>query len=182
MTEYGILHESEVGFDAGHGRSPGGTGRLFPDATLPSMDGSELQLESFRPDWNLVILLLGDGELTDRCARLLDQLADLRAELEMEEARVIVISARAREEWVGKWSHPFTLAFDGDGRLHRRVAAMDASGRPEIALCITDRYREIFAMTRPGDEQWPARATQVIDWLTFVNIQCPECSAPEAWS
>jgi peroxiredoxin len=182
MTEYGILHESEVGFDAGHGRSPGGTGRLFPDATLPSMSSGELHLDSFRPDWNLVILLLGDGELTDRCARLLDQLADLRAELEMEEARVVVISARTREEWVGKWSYPFTLAFDGGGRVHQRVAAADSSGRPEVALCITDRYREIFAMTRPGDEQWPARGAQVIDWLTFVNIQCPECSAPEAWS
>ena len=182
MTEYGILHESEVGFDAGHGRSPGGTGRLFPDATLPSMNSGELHLDSFRPDWNLVILLLGDGELTDRCARLLDQLADLRAELEMEEARVVVISARTREEWVGKWSYPFTLAFDGGGRVHQRVAATDSSGRPEVALCITDRYREIFAMTRPGDEQWPARGAQVIDWLTFVNIQCPECSAPEAWS
>ena len=91
MTD--ILHETEVGFDAGHGRSPGGTGRLFPDATLSSMDGSELRLDSFRPDWNLVILLLGEGELPDRCARLLDQLADLRAELEMEEARVVVISA-----------------------------------------------------------------------------------------
>ena len=178
----GMLNESEVGFDAGHGRSPGGTGRLFPDATLSSMDGGELRLDSFRPDWNLVILLLGEGEVTDGCARLLDQLADLRAELEMEEARVVVISARAREDWVGRWSYPFTLAFDGDARLHHQLAAIDDSGRPEVVLCITDRYREIFAMTRPGDEQWPAHGSQVIDWLTFVNIQCPECSAPEAWS
>jgi len=104
----GILNESEVGFDAGHGRSPGGTGRLFPDATLPSMDGGELRLDSFRPEWNLVILLLGERELPDRCAQLLDQLADLRAELEIEEARVVVISARVREDWVGRWSYPFT--------------------------------------------------------------------------
>jgi peroxiredoxin len=182
MTGNGIPHESEVGFDAGHGRSPGGTGRLFPDATLPSMDGSQLHLDSYRRDWNLVILMLGDGELNDRCARLLDQLADLRAELEMEEARVVVISARTQGDWIGKWSYPFTLAFDRDARLHRQLAAIDDSGRPEIVLCITDRYREIFAMTRVGDEQWPSRGNQVIEWLTFVNIQCPECSAPEAWS
>jgi peroxiredoxin len=181
MTRYDI-RESDVGFDAGHGRSPGGTGRLFPDATLPSLDGGMLRLESYRPDWNLVILMLGDGEPNDRCVALLDELADLRAELEMEEARVIVISAGAREESVARWRFPFPLAFDEEVRLHRQLAAIDDSGRPEVVLCITDRYREIFAMTRVGDEQWPARGMQVIEWLTFVNIQCPECSAPEAWS
>ena len=87
MTGYDI-RENEVGFDAGHGSSPGGTGRLIPDATLPSIDGSMLRLDSYRPDWNLVILMLGDGEPNDRCVALLDELAELRAELEMEEARV----------------------------------------------------------------------------------------------
>ncbi|HJP84387.1 MAG TPA: redoxin domain-containing protein [Gemmatimonadaceae bacterium] len=181
MTGYG-LRESEVGFDAGHGRSPGGTGRLFPDATLPSLDGGELELDSYRPDSNLVLLMLGDGALSDRCAGLLDQLAQLRAELEMEEARVLAITARPLEEWTGKWSFPFPLAFDGDARLHRQVAAMDEAGRPVVAIFITDRYREIFAMARVDDEQWPSRGTQVIDWLTFVNIQCPECNTPEPWS
>ncbi|HJP58738.1 MAG TPA: redoxin domain-containing protein [Gemmatimonadaceae bacterium] len=181
MTGYDV-RESEVGLDAGHGQSPGGTGRLFPDATLPSMDGSMLRLDSYRRDWNLVILMLGDGGLDDRCAALLKELADLRAELEMEEARVIVIAAGAREEWVGEWPYPFSLAFDTDAQLHRQLAAINDSGRPEVLLCITDRYREIFAMARVGDEQWPARGMQVIEWLTFVNIQCPECSAPEAWS
>ena len=181
MTGYDI-RENEVGFDAGHGSSPGGTGRLIPDATLPSIDGSMLRLDSYRPDWNLVILMLGDGEPNDRCVALLDGLADLRAELEMEEARVIVISASARQEWAAKWRFPFPLAFDDEARLHRQLAAIDDSGRPDIVLCITDRYREMFTLARVGDEQWPARGTQVIDWLTFVNIQCPECSAPEAWS
>lgn len=177
-----MLHETEVGFDAGHGRSPGGTGRLFPDATLPSINGSELHLDSFRRDWNLVIMMLGDGALNERCARLLDQLADLRAELEMEEARVVVISARQPEEWTGKWPYPFILAFDAKGRLHRQLAAVDDSGQLEVVLCVTDRYREIFAMSRVGDEDWPGDGSQVVEWLTFVNIQCPECSAPEAWA
>jgi hypothetical protein len=100
----------------------------------------------------------------------------------MEEARVVAVSARAQGEWIGKWSYPFTLAFDIGARLHHQLAAVDRSGRPEVVLCITDRYREIFAMARVGDKEWPAAGPQVIEWLTFVNIQCPECSAPEAWS
>lgn len=176
-----MLGESEVGLDAGRGRSPGGTGRLFPDANLPTLDGTTLSLDSYRAERDLVVLMLGDGSKPGAASRLLAQLADLRAELEMEEGQVVAIVADVPSHWVGKWPYPFPLAFDADARLHHRVAAIGDADQPEVALYITDRYREIFAMFRLGDDDWPADGGKVIEWLTFINIQCPECTSPEPW-
>ena len=68
---------------------------------------------------------------------------------------------------------------DPDARFHTRVGAVDAHGEPTTSLYITDRYREIYAATRPEDADWPTTVNDVLHWLTFVNIQCPECNPPE---
>jgi hypothetical protein len=174
-----VSDETDVGLDVGHGRSPGGTGRLFPDATLPTVDGHSLSLEHYRPRWDLVVLMLGRGPMPGPAARLLGPLAAVRAELEAEDAQIVVIAADTPERWSGAWPYPFPLAFDASAGLHQRVGAVDASGRADVALYITDRYREIFTVLRPGGARWPTSAQDVMGWLTFVNIQCPECNPPE---
>jgi hypothetical protein len=172
--------ETELGTDAGRGRSPGATGRLFPDAALVTPDGRPLSLERYRPRRNLVVLTLGAGQIAAPAARLLKQLAAAHAELEAEDGQIVAIAADTPARWHGPWPYAFPLAFDVDATLHRRVAAVDSAGRPDVALYITDRFREIFAVLRPRDARWPASARDVVEWLTFVNIQCPECNPPEA--
>ncbi|HET9797465.1 MAG TPA: hypothetical protein VFP90_05735, partial [Gemmatimonadaceae bacterium] len=71
------------------------------------------------------------------------------------------------------------LLLDHDGALHRRVGAVNSGDRPTPALYVTDHYREIYASLRPGERGWPTSANDVVQWLVFVNIQCPECNAPE---
>ena len=172
--------DTDVGTDAGRGRSPGATGRLFPDAVLATADGQPLSLERYRPRWNLVVLMLGAGPLAAPAARLLEQLAVARAEVEAEDGQIVVVAADMPARWHDPWPYAFPLAFDVDATLHRRVGAVDSAGRPDVALYVTDRFREIFAVLRPRDARWPASARDVIEWLTFVNIQCPECNPPEA--
>jgi hypothetical protein len=60
------------------------------------------------------------------------------------------------------------------------VAAVAASGRPAATLYITDRFREIVAVLRPRSARWPTCAQDVLEWLTFVDVQCPECNPPGA--
>jgi hypothetical protein len=172
--------EEDVGLDGGHGRSPGATGRLFPGATLLTWGGQPLSLEHYRARRNLVVLMLGAGPIATPAARLLKQLAAARAELEAEAGQIVAIAASTAARWHSTWPYAFPLAFDADATLHRRVAAVDSAGRPDVALYVTDRYREIFARLRPRDARWPASARDVVEWLTFVNIQCPECNPPEA--
>lgn len=157
--------------------SPGGTGKLFPDATLPTRDGGTITLDSFRPKWDLVMLMLGARALSAEMTRLLDALAESRGDIEAEDGKVLVVEAG---DSIVRWHWPFPLLLDHGARLHQRVAAMDAVGTPAPALFVTDHYREIYGAMRPGERTWPANARDVIDWLVFANIQCPECNVPES--
>lgn len=102
--------------------SAGGTGQLFPDATLSLADGGSLSIDSFRPCYDLVILMRGAGAIVPAAARLLDALARDRSAIEAEDGQVLVVVA----------ADPGRVATD-----------------------------------------------DVLQWLTFINIQCPECSPPE---
>ena len=167
------------GLDAGHGRSPGGSGKLFPDATLATPDGTSVSFDSYRPRWDLVVLMLAAGAHNETTTRLLTMLADARAEIEAEDGKVIVVAANDPKRGLREWKWPFPLLIDPDAGLHRRVGAVDLLGQPNVALYITDRYREIFAALRPDRAGWPVSSLDVLRWLQFVNIQCPECGAPE---
>jgi len=157
--------------------SPGGTGQLFPDATLPASDGTTISLGDFKPRWDLVMLLLGAGDaLAPEVEQLLDALADGNAAVEAEDGKVLAVHAGRA---IDGWRLNFPLLADRDGALHRRVGAVDERDRPGPALYVTDHYREIYAALRPGEHGWPATAHEVVEWLVFVNIQCPECNAPE---
>ncbi|MBK5186978.1 MAG: hypothetical protein JJD97_01970 [Gemmatimonadaceae bacterium] len=159
--------------------SPGGTGELFPDATLPLADGRSLSIDSLRVRYDLVILMLGAGAIDPAAARLLDALARGRSAIEGEDGRVLVVHAADRSPVSSEWRWPFPLLLDAHARLHTRVGALDAEGQPTTSLYVTDRYREIYAATRPEQPDWPATVDDVLQWLTFVNIQCPECNPPE---
>jgi hypothetical protein len=152
---------------------------LFPDATLPLASGGALSIDSLRVRYDLVILMLGAGAIDPAAALLLDALAQGRAAIEEEEGRVLAVCASDRGRMPSDWRWPFPLLIDAHARLHNRVGAVDARGEPTTSLYITDRYREIYAATRPEDADWPTIVNDVLHWLTFVNIQCPECNPPE---
>lgn len=160
--------------------SPGGTGTLFPDATLPTLDGKSVSLDSYRTRHDLVMLLLGEGELRPELAQLLDALAAGRRAVEDEDGVVLAVAPAERAPASADWRWPFPLLLDERGQLHARVGAVDGGGRPTPALFVTDRYREIYARLRPGEPGWPRTAKEVAEWLTFANIQCPECNVPES--
>lgn len=171
-------NERAIGLDAGIG-SPGGTGRRFPDATLPTADGGALSLDAYHPRWALVVLMLGQDPAAAPAVRLLAELAAARADVEADGGQVVAISAGTPPVVAGGPAWPFPLAFDTDGSLHRLVGAVDDTDTPAAALYVTDAYREIFAVLRPSEPGWPEGASDVLQWLTFATIQCPECSVPE---
>jgi hypothetical protein len=156
--------------------SPGGTGRLFPDATLPTHDGGTIALDTFRPKWDLVMIMLGADGVSPTLAHLLDTLSAARADVESEDGKILAVTATATP--TADWRWPFPLLLDADGSIHQRASAVDANGRPTPALFTTDHYREIYGAMRPGEPTWPTTAKDVIDWLVFANIQCPECNSP----
>jgi hypothetical protein len=59
----------------------------------------------------------------------------------------------------------------------RKLSSVRTTSYIEPAICISDRYGEVyfsafFADTAPS-------ADNVLEWLRYIEIQCPECGVSE---
>jgi len=153
-------------------------GEIFPAFTLPGPDGSPVALEDLRARANLVLVFAADEVGGSAVTGLLEQLRTRRRELEAEVARVVVVTARP---WANqpRDADIFPVVLDKGARVHRQVGAADGADNPAPAVFVTDRFREIFAAYPPRQDSALPDAQAIIEWLVFINIQCPECGAPE---
>ena len=118
--------------------------------------------------------MMGESPVTE----LLQELLSRTDELTVEAAQVLVIATSPHIP--GQRDHKgFPTLLDDGGHIHRSVGATDAAGRPAPAVFVTDRFREIFAAYLPGRGVGLPGAKEILEWLVFVNIQCPECGVPE---
>jgi len=154
-------------------------GEMFPGVTLSVLDGSPVELERYRGRNNLVLIFAGDALGAGPTSALLEDLVARSAELAAEVTQVlVVVDSRAAVAPQGD-PGPFPILVDSDAHLHRRVGATDAAGQPAPALFVTDRFREIYATYGSAEGSALPSAQEVMDWLGFINIQCPECGVPE---
>lgn len=73
----------------------------------------------------------------------------------------------AREAAAGEWG----------GRI-RLLAAEEGAGESPL-LVVADEWGEVYFAAQPGpDHDFPA-PEEVVEWLRFAAIQCPECEGPE---
>lgn len=154
-------------------------GEVFPGATLLDIDGTTILLESYRGQANLVVVFAGDGLDKDPVTVLLEQFAARTEALTSEAAQVLVAVTTRSAAGPERRRWPFPVLVDDGARLHLRMGATDAAGRPAPAVIVTDRFREIFSAYLPGRASALPGANEVLDWLVFINIQCPECGTPE---
>jgi hypothetical protein len=153
-------------------------GEILSGFTLPALDGSVVSLESYRGRRNLAVVLAADVIDEGPVAALLRELRWRAEELTGEAAQVLVVvtspSIAARRAPDG-----FPTLLDDEGRIHRAIGAVDAAGRPAPAVFVTDRFREIFAAYLPAHSPGLPTVKDILDWLVFINTQCPECGVPE---
>lgn len=154
-------------------------GRRFPDFELTAASGHQVRLSDYRGRSSLVLVFADDQRTM---ADLLIEMARLYERFKEEESEIIVVEQCARDECARikeQLKLPFLMLSDGDGHIHREVGASDERGRTAAAVYVTDRYGEVFAVYRTSDGQKLPRASDLLEWLEFVNSQCPECEPPE---
>ena len=156
-------------------------GQLIRDFTLPSTLGQQISLSDYRGRSNLVLVFAGGGDaIPDR--KCLAEIAADYARFQEEQAQVLAIlqCARGKAALIKQQANlPFPVLVDEDGRIHRPAGAVDVQGHPATAIYVTDRFGEVFAVYRAAEGQAIPSAREIVEWLTFINSQCPECASPE---
>lgn len=153
-------------------------GQRLPPISLASSEGRRVALTDYRGRRNLVVVFV--GEMKGEVAReLLADLARHNAAFAEEEAQVLAVaraSGQEAEEIKGRLALPFPVLADEEGEAHRACGARTLG---EMVTCVTDRFGEIFAVYRSGEGQPRPTAEELLAWLRFIGIQCPECGVSE---
>jgi peroxiredoxin len=140
-------------------------GNILPAFCLPAASGEVVRLGELRGRRNLV-LFLSHPPGCNACEQELRELDSARGELRQEEAEVLAVipgsSAEVRE-LKRRLSLSLPLLIDAAPALNGGAA-----------MVVTDRFGEIFAVTRAGKEHQLPTPAQIAEDLAFIGVQCPE--------
>jgi hypothetical protein len=125
---------------------------MLRDLAAHTLEGQPVQLSDLRGRRNLVLIFAGtDAEE----GRLISELQACGEAVREEEAVAAVFAAA-----------------DPDARAW--YGALAGDGTPRAALYVSDRYGEIYFAAHPERGQALPSAAEVLEWLRFINAQCPE--------
>lgn len=163
--------------DAGSMRRTLVVGERLPDLSLPAVaDGTAVSFRA-RGRHGTVLVLLHSASCRG-CLEYLDRLAASHELLKEWDGRVLAIVGAeiAEAKGIGN-AHdlPFPLLADPERIAARRCGVGGGS------VLIADQWGELF-LVEPGEEGEHAYPDpeEIVEWLRFVAIQCPECQG-EAW-
>ncbi len=152
------------------------SGTFLPLFDLPEADGGRVESWHYHGRRNLVLFLFNRADCLN-CRTLLGLLSAEYENILVEEAELIVVLPGTPEE-ARALKHDFRLRcpvlYDKDQDIYRRLDALGAGGQPRAAILITDRYGEIYKAVVTEDERELPNITEILNWLNFVEIQCPE--------
>ncbi|MDI6858381.1 MAG: redoxin domain-containing protein [Dehalococcoidia bacterium] len=152
----------------------------LPSLRLTNVDGETVSTRGYYGRRNLVLFFVGNLRCDD-CRRLLRALAEKHDEIRGEESEVIAVVPGSREEArkaAEEMRLPFQVLVDPDGETHRRVGAARESG-PAAAIIVVDRFEEVYEARYEREGHRLMDADAVVRSLRFIEVQCPECGAPE---
>jgi peroxiredoxin len=143
--------------------------------TLPDAAGHTVQLWQYLQRSN-VLLFFHHGVNCPACEAFLQALAAQREAYRQEETAVLALGpdepAENRQQ-AARLGHPFPFLSDPAGR----VIAQQGLAPP--SLIIADRWGEIWAAWPGGTtHQFPSEQ-DILQWLSFIEAQCPECTMIE---
>jgi peroxiredoxin len=152
---------------------------LLPEITLPTSEGTLVRVSDLRGRRNLVLVFAGEpGD--DAWLALASALAQREKDLSHEEAEVLLILQADVSEAAGVKARedlPFRILADADCQTHAQFG-LGTGGMAAPVVYLTDRFGEIFSV-QPAAQALPLPAVrEILEWLAFINSQCPECGVP----
>ena len=152
------------------------TQQVIPSFYLPSAQGATVGPRTYQRRRNLVLFFFHDGQCRV-CKELLVELAQRYHDFHDANAEVLAISTVSADQArkiVDDLRLPFPLLYDLAGTIVDRFTYFDpATGRPVPVIVVTDRFGAVYS-TIQVDETQPPTAEDVLAWLRFIELQCPE--------
>ena len=146
-----------------------------PVFSLPSASADEGRLSgpaAARSKYNLVLAFVED---TAEGEEYLEALKGIYGDAVARAGRVIVVVTAPLDRTkalVRRVGPPFMVLADGDGETTRRLLGEEVGA----ALCVADTYGVVYFLEVVASTGELPPAQTAIEWLDFVEIQCPECT------
>jgi peroxiredoxin len=151
-------------------------GMQVPGFGLVSTRGQEVHLREFRHRHNLVLVFVGSPD-SEVSRRLLPELARHHPEFGTENTRILAVIHAPHQQAI-ELQHradlPFPVLVDEEGTAHRTAGAWVEDGAAKPAIYVTDRFGELYAAYHPDGSEGIPTADAILEWLRFVELQCPE--------
>lgn len=151
------------------------SGRTILPFTLPDSDGQLVRSWSYRQRRNLV-LFFHHGASCATCRALLHDLARSLEAFRDEEAVIFPIGPDLPAE-AGVLARALSCAFPLLSDPAGTIAAQHGIEAP--AVLVADRFGEIWAAWAGGAGHELPDVPEMIRWLEFIEVQCPECGVAE---
>jgi hypothetical protein len=153
-------------------RGPGAIrlGGRTPLFYLPQTSGGRSGPAATRSKYNLVLAFAGPGPSAE--AYLLN-LAAIHTDILERDARlmaVVPVALADAQALASRLNLLFALLADEDGATTTRLLGDGSTA----ALCVADRFGAIYSLDLAPDASTLPPVRTALEWLDFVQIQCPE--------
>ena len=159
-------------------------GNLIPLFSLPAVNASgNISPWDYKQQKNLVLIFFRDPEC-DACLGFLRELASRYEEYRQLNAEILAImntDLRHLSRFQRELQLPFPLLSDRGAAVFDSYAEGRGVADPMFGVFIADRWGALFSKTVDSEMKDLPGETEIRDWLSFIEIQCPECFPPEPW-
>jgi len=150
-----------------------------PYFSLPSSRKEEISLWQFKQKRNLIIIFYHGSKCT-LCQKKLEEYSKIYEQAKELEAEILAISFDSTneiEDYMRKIPLPFPVLSDNKQEVAEKYTYKDYQrNSPVPSVFITDRFGVLYYQKISREATELPSGKEILDWLIFMNIQCPECS------
>jgi hypothetical protein len=123
-----------------------------------------------RPSRGPRVLVTLHGPGCGDCLRYLEEIAAVRGAVESWGGDIVAVSPPVDHDTGEEWRGIVLPVLKDPERVL-------SDGRP--AVVIADEWGEVYFASGSAETHAPISPEEVVEWVKFVSIQCPECEGPE---
>ncbi len=152
--------------------------KVVPWFELISTQNKKISVWDYKQKRNLIILFFRNVESQSSQKYLLELNTGYKDFVELK-TEIVAISSdyiESLKKFADKLDILFPMLSDENGEVINKYTYKDDSGKyPMPSIFITDRFGALYYQTIAQDESELPDKNALLDWVDFIERQCPEC-------